>query len=188
MTRKLKRKFFIFLGMIVVIAALAALATSWFYDMRIEKIKKAFAFEIDQQGLLLKDHGKALKNLASVISAYARTQQCSAPNSIEQQKLQQYAQEIDKHGEELNRYGSKLVSKVQQKNPLGALLDISDIQAFIPEDVNKIDQEKKKVDGLQMLVLKYRSRIQAMEYELAACRMDKSAALKKLEARQPTAD
>jgi len=185
MRDKLKRKFFILIGMSGVVAVLSGLATSWFYSMRMDRITKGYTLEMEQHGLLLKDHGNDLKSLGSAISSYAEIQNRHSPGSLEQQKLQQYAEEIQQHGEELSKYGEQLISSLEIKHPHGALLDMSDVQAIVPENLQKIKQERQKVDALQALILKYRARMQSMEYELDACRMDESAALRKVRESTP---
>lgn len=180
MRDSLKTKLFIILGLSGVIAILSGLATSWFYGMKIDRLTRDYSLEMEQHGLLLKDQGNDLKSLGAAISSYAKLQNSHSLGAEQQQQLAQYAEEISVHGKELSNYGEDLISRLEMKHPHRALLDMSDVQAIAPENLREIKQEREKVDALQTLILKYRARIQSMEYELVDCRMTESAALKKV--------
>ena len=170
MQRKTKRKVLNFIGFISVIAIISAGASGYFFHRHMAHVLQRYAFMIKSEGLMLKERGEKLKELGAAVSSYAKSESSRPPLSSHAKELIKYAEEVQKNGEKLEHYAGKLISDIQAEDPQDVLATKADLQLFIPENMETIKKQMKKIQGLEKAAMKHKSRIQELQFELDNCR------------------
>jgi hypothetical protein len=173
--RKAKKNFFQFVGFIGVIAILSGGASGYLFNLRTKHTLQRYAFMIKSQGLMLKQRGTQLIELGAVISSYAKSEIGLPSTSSQRKALRKYADEVRKSGEELEKYGGKLIRNIQAKKPEDALATVAEVQLFIPENLNTIKKLQEKIQGLELSALKRNGKIQQLQFELQRCMIQPKA-------------
>jgi hypothetical protein len=168
--KKTKRNLWQFLGFMAVIAIISAAVSGYFFRQHMNEVLQKYAFMIKSQALMLRERGAQLKDLSKDISSYAASESGEQQASSSQGKaLREFAEELQKQGEGMERYAGKLIDDVEAQQPESDLATIADLQMFAQENLETIQKQRKKIDKLEMDSLKLRSRIQHLRLELDNC-------------------
>jgi hypothetical protein len=167
---KAKRRFLKFVGFIGVISIVSGGTTGYFFHRRMKHVLQDYGFMIKSEGLMLKERGAQLKGLGGVISSYAKSEGGFKSEAYKRRVLQKYANEVQKHGEELEQYGGQLISDIQAKQPEDALATIADVKLFIPENLDTIKEQQKEIQKLEISAMTLKNQIQELQIKLYYCR------------------
>jgi hypothetical protein len=164
-----KRKLIKFLGFTGAVVLISVAATGYLFHWRMQDVLQQDAFIIKSQGLMLKERGTRLEELATLISSAIDSGTGKPPDASQKASLRKYAEEIRKQGTQLERYGGKLMADMEAKEPEGALATIADLKLLVPENLDQIKHQQKKIQELETSKILLTSRIRRLQYQLAYC-------------------
>lgn len=139
-------------GLIFVALCVALVATVHVYRGRIQAITNEYGLKVKDRALKVKDYADDLEKLANAMTGSPAAET--------------YGLQVRKIGKGLEEYANTLIRQIQ--GPESAM-EIKEFGLLMPKLSKTISEQATNIKKLQLLNLKYRSRLDTTELQLNIC-------------------
>ena len=143
----------IILGFIFFALCVALAGTVHYYRGRVQAITNEYGLKVKDRAIKIKQYADSLEKLANAMTASPSTEA--------------YGLQVKNMGQELEKYADTLIHQIQ--GPESAL-EIKEFGLLMPKLSNTISEQAIDIKKLELLNLKYRSRLDTTELQLNICR------------------
>lgn len=141
-------------GSLYILLCMGIVATAWYYKRQIRHIRTEYGLKVKDRALTVKKYADELQKLGIAMT--------------DSQTGQRYGQEVRKMGNRLEQYANTLIQQIQGPQ---SEFEIKEFGLLMPKLSKKFSEQANQIKRMQILILKYRSKLAVTDLKLNMCQM-----------------